>query len=162
MQSFVKTSVLATAVLTSSALGLMAEGTATVIVNQPNATVVGTTTEGDLLVMSSTLTIVTAPMAPEAIAAVNATTISADNPAPGPFVGWTVTSADKLPLGKVTASAQAKDGKIANFNMTLPGGRQVLIINGNREIGVKAIELRITEADVMDKVTAPFTTIKVE
>ncbi|MEI2686052.1 MAG: hypothetical protein V9G14_07040 [Cypionkella sp.] len=102
------------------------------------------------------------PMTEEQIAAVNATEGLSDSPAPGPYAGWTVISADKQEVGTVTFSMQDADGKIEYFNFVMPNGHMMRLSNGIAKMGDKMIELRILKADVDANSTAGFNNISVQ
>ena len=159
MTNRIKLAFLTTTILAAGALGVAAD---TTTVAPAASTVVGTTAEGDLVVATTTYTIVAAPMTEAEIAAVNSELSDSDGQAPGPYLGWEVTSSDMMPLGKISYSVQDEEGKIATFNMRLADGRGVSIANGVAKMGDGTIQLRITLAELMANTGKGFTAITVQ
>ncbi len=124
--------------------------------------VVGTTVEGDLIVQNTSYSILPVPMTAAEIAAVNSKVGDSDGKAPGPYVGWTVTSADKMPLGTVTYSVQDGDGIISTFNMVMSDGHGIRVANGIAAMGDGTLELRLTQAEVLANASAGFSSITVQ
>lgn len=161
MTHFIKIGLLATTILGAAALSLAAE-TVVVPLNTQTDTVVGTTTNGDLVVKSTTYAIVPMPMTEAEIAAVNSDVVAGDNTVLSPYVGWQVNSSDNIEVGKITFSVQDVDGKISSFNMVMADGRHMRINNGIAEMGTKAIRLRISQTEVMASAIAHFSAIEVK
>ena len=147
MSPFIRLSLLATTILVSGAASLSAATTVALETTTPAA--VGMTGEGDLVVQNPSYSIMPVPMTAAEIAAVNSKVGDSDGKAPGPYVGWTVTSADKLPLGTITYSVQDPDGIISSFNMVMPDGHGIRIANGIAAMGDGTLELRLTQAEVL-------------
>jgi len=160
MSPFVHLGLLATSLAVTGAFSLSAETTA--LWNTPTSTVVGTTADGDMIVSNTTYSFLPAPMTEAEIAAVNSKISDSDGKAPGPYVGWTVTSADKMPLGTITSSVQDAAGRISTFNMVLPGGNGIRVANGIAAMGDGTLELRLTQAEVLANASAGFSSVTLQ
>lgn len=158
MTPFLKISLLATAMLGATSLTASAQ-TVVVPLEAPAATIVGTTTTGNLVVQSSTYLVVLVPSTDAAIAEYNAIVLAA---APGPHVGWAVTSADEMPLGTVSYSVQDSAGNITSFDLLMPDGRGVRMTNAISKMGDNELLLRINKADLVAGAVAPFTIMDVQ
>lgn len=161
MHSALKTTLAATFCLVGGASLLLAE-TAKVELNTTTETVVGTTAAGDPVMKQVTYMILPVPMTEAQIAAVNAAEGQGGGDAPGPYTGWTVISADKQEVGKVTFSVQDADGKIEYFNFVMPNNNRMRLTNGIAKMGDQMIELRINKADVDAHSTAGFSNVTVQ
>ena len=120
------------------------------------------TAGGDQVVKEVTYMILPIPMTEAQIAAVNAAEGQGEGAAPGPYTGWTVMSADKFEVGKVTFSVQDSEGRIEYFNFVMPNNNRMRLTNGIAKMGDQMIELRITKADVDANGTAGFNNVTVQ
>ena len=160
MSPFIHLGLMVTTILASGALSLAAE--TTVALDATTTAIVGTTTSGDLVVKNTSYSILPVPLTAAEVAAVNSKIGDNDGSAPGPYVGWTVISADKQPLGKITYSMQDKDGKISTFNMVLPDGHGIRVANGIAAMGDGTLELRLTQAEVLANAASGFSSITMQ
>ena len=141
MQTFVKTGLIATAISACAAFSVAADTAATIATT---TAVVGTTTNGDLVVKSTSYKVV-----PRALTADEVTTFNTVSAAPpSPYAGWAVISADGKGLGVVTYTSANNDGKLDYFGMTVPDGRTVQINNGIKNMKDGVIRLRFTLAEL--------------
>jgi hypothetical protein len=152
MRPFLKTSFVASLCLIASA-GFVAAQT---------ETVVGTTASGDQVVAETTYKIVPVPMTQAEIDAVNTSDGLVEGDAPGPYVGWTVFTADNIEVGTIVFSVQDAEGRIDNMSFAMEDGRNVRISNGVRAMGANTVELRLTKAELEANATANYTNITVE
>ena len=158
MFNLFKTGLLATAILGATALTLTAE-TVVVPLATTDTAVVGVTPGGDVVVKSTTYSVVTLPMTDAEMADFKSYMAAT---ATGPYVGWAVTSADNMPLGTVSYSVQDTAGNITSFDLLMADGRGVRMTPAISKLGNKELSLRINQADLMANVNAPFTMMDVQ
>ena len=87
---------------------------------------------------------------------------AADSAAPGPYAGWPVLSKEGIPVGRVTYSPEAVDGKLPFIVVYGEDGSSFRVTNGVEMIGPDSIVLTLSKAVIDSSASGNFRNIVVQ